>query len=684
MAVRLTDGDALAAALRAVRSGGSDWVCVVYDEDHGGGARGGALRVRGSGAGGAEALAAVLGEREVAYAMVRVPVTDSGNTINKFVFLVWMGRDMPRLQRGLVTAHKASVEALFGTAHTVLTCTEAAEVTTAFFVGNLQKHLTSVNPSGAARQCCRTSSPAAAASPVHRRVASNINTAAASSPASASPSPYHYRAASSTTSPNIASPSALRPGNKPTVAPPSPGSRMPPFGRPSQPPPSPPPRPFRSPSPTPSPTPTPSPRAETPTKQQPDGDERKHFFSFLTKSFSSLMKQRHQPPDEVVTHSIGSPTQCSHNIHVGGDFMGLPPEWADLLLANNIGKEEVERHPKEVFGCLETLTGTKVAAAHEKQTKPQSQSQIISTRQPLPEEHKASLEELVSQGSPFEMYKKVKKIGQGGTAVIYLAINTATQQQVAVKKMSLTPENVPVMSNEIAIMKSSHHPNIVDYFDSFLEKSHLLVVMEFMSGGCLTEILEQYESGLHLNEGHIAYICACTLRALNYIHSLNRVHRDIKSDNVLLTSNGEVKLADFGFAAQLTQERAKRNTVVGTPYWMAPEVIGGQSYGTKVDVWSLGIMMMELLEGQPPYMEIPPLKALLMITTQGIPPLKTPDAFSTDIRGFLARCLEVTANARADTVELLQHRFLSRATGPQSLAQVIHQAMSMRQEVDAP
>eukprot|EP01105_Mastigella_eilhardi_P025220 TRINITY_DN679_c0_g1_i3.p1 TRINITY_DN679_c0_g1~~TRINITY_DN679_c0_g1_i3.p1 ORF type:complete len:213 (+),score=29.14 TRINITY_DN679_c0_g1_i3:593-1231(+) len=206
----------------------------------------------------------------------------------------------------------------------------------------------------------------------------------------------------------------------------------------------------------------------------------------------------------------------------------------------------------------------------------------------------------------------------------------------------------------------------------------------FFAGGCLTEILEQYESGLHLNEGHIAYICACTLRALNYIHSLNRVHRDIKSDNVLLTSNGEVKLADFGFAAQLTQERAKRNTVVGTPYWMAPEVIGGQSYGTKVDVWSLGIMMMELLEGQPPYMEIPPLKALLMITTQGIPPLKTPDAFSTDIRGFLARCLEVTANARADTVELLQHRFLSRATGPQSLAQVIHQAMSMRQEVDAP
>lgn len=98
------------------------------------------------------------------------------------------------------------------------------------------------------------------------------------------------------------------------------------------------------------------------------------------------------------------------------------------------------------------------------------------------------------------------------------------------------------------------------------------------------------------------------MKALLYIHSLHRIHRDIKSDNILLNDEGEVKIADFGYAAQLTQQQQKRNTVVGTPYWMAPELIRGHDYGIKVDIWSLGIMVMEMAEGEPPYMEFPPLR----------------------------------------------------------------------------
>jgi serine/threonine protein kinase len=139
--------------------------------------------------------------------------------------------------------------------------------------------------------------------------------------------------------------------------------------------------------------------------------------------------------------------------------------------------------------------------------------------------------------------------------------------------------------------------------------------MEYMGGGCLTVILEQYDS-LRMREDHIARVCMDTLEALAYMHDLHRIHRDIKSDNILLSSTGVVKIADFGYAAQLTEKKRKRNTIVGTPYWMAPELIRGQSYDVKVDLWSLGIMVMEMAEGEPPYMDFPPLRALFLITTK--------------------------------------------------------------------
>lgn len=132
------------------------------------------------------------------------------------------------------------------------------------------------------------------------------------------------------------------------------------------------------------------------------------------------------------------------------------------------------------------------------------------------------------------------------------------------------------------------------------------------------------------------------------------IHRDIKSDNILIGSRGEVKIADFGYAAQLTQQKTKRNTIVGTPYWMAPELIRGQNYDTKVDIWSLGIMIMEMAEGEPPYMEFPPLRALFLITTKGIPDLKDPGKWSSPFRQFVALCLEKDPEKRPDADELLK------------------------------
>jgi len=194
-----------------------------------------------------------------------------------------------------------------------------------------------------------------------------------------------------------------------------------------------------------------------------------------------------------------------------------------------------------------------------------------------------------------------------------------------------------------------------------------------MGGGCLTDVLESFDS-VQLTESQIAYCCRETVKALVYIHGLHRIHRDIKSDNVLLGSDGAVKLADFGYAAQLTQKQQKRNTVVGTPYWMAPELIRGHDYGTKVDIWSLGIMLMEMAEGEPPYMEYPPLRALFLITTKGIPPVKEQHKWSRDFHDFFARCLDVNVQTRPEARELLKHPFLLRACEAHEFKPVIQAA----------
>ncbi|XP_057208323.1 serine/threonine-protein kinase PAK 5 isoform X2 [Triplophysa rosa] len=278
------------------------------------------------------------------------------------------------------------------------------------------------------------------------------------------------------------------------------------------------------------------------------------------------------------------------------------------------------------------------------------------------EQFRAALQLVVNPGDPREYLDNFLKIGEGSTGIVCIATEKHSGKQVAVKKMDLRKQQRrELLFNEVVIMRDYHHENVVDMYNSYLVGDELWVVMEFLEGGALTDIVTH----TRMNEEQIATVCVSVLRALSYLHTQGVIHRDIKSDSILLTSDGRIKLSDFGFCAQVSKDVPKRKSLVGTPYWMAPEVISRLPYGTEVDIWSLGIMVIEMVDGEPPYFNEPPLQAMRRIRDNLPPRLKEPHKVSSVLQAFLDLMLVREPSQRASAQDLLQHPFL-KMSGPPS------------------
>lgn len=277
---------------------------------------------------------------------------------------------------------------------------------------------------------------------------------------------------------------------------------------------------------------------------------------------------------------------------------------------------------------------------------------------------------------PVDVFDLLEKLGEGSYGSVHKGTYKATNHVVAIKKVPLDTDLIEII-REIKVLGENDHPNVVRYYGSYLKADRLWIIMEYCGVGSVSDIMRLRRQPM--SEPQIATIFAGTIRGLQYLHDKKTIHRDVKAGNVLIEEkHGVAKLADFGVAGQLSEEVQKRNTVIGTPFWMAPEVIQESGYDHRADIWSLGITAIEMAEGKPPLSDSHPMRAMFMIPSNPPPKLTEQDKWSKEFHGFLEKCLVKTPDSRWTAEQLLQDDFITSAGDSSTvLADVIDETLTL-------